>query len=220
MKNFKVVISESTDPFFNTETDEYMLKLVGKNIIPPVIRFYKNKSSVIIGRFQCSEIEADEEFCGKNGIPIIRRISGGGAVFHDKGNLNVAIYIPDVLMPAKYVSECMRIFSKAISNALLQLGFPAEIDKHNSILIKGKKISGSAGAKKFGGFLFHATLLLNVDSKKMKKALSSKIFVNTKKRCVRSNTYETINLYEIKFVPEKKIRVAIAEEIDTTISLS
>ncbi|MCD6426785.1 MAG: lipoate--protein ligase family protein [Caldisericaceae bacterium] len=219
MKNFKMVISKSTDPFFNTETDEYMLKLAGGGAIPPVIRFYKNSDSVILGRFQCPELEADEEFCAENGIPIIKRISGGGAVFHDLGNLNTAVYIPENLMPAKYVSECMQIFSNAIRNALLKVGFPAETDTHNSVFVNGKKVSGSAGAKKFGGFLFHATLLLNADTEKMKKALNpKKTYEQVKKRCVKSNRSEIINLYEIKFVREETLINLISEEIDCTIN--
>ncbi len=219
MKNFKVVISKSTDPFFNTETDKFMLKLAGKKVIPPILRFYKNRDSVILGRFQCPEIEANEEFCEKNGIPVIKRISGGGAVFHDLGNLNIAIYIPEEIMPSHYVSDCMRIFSNAIKDALSELGFPAKTDEHNSVLVNGKKVSGSAGAKKFGGFLFHATLLLRSDAEKMKKALrSEKDYASTEKRCVKSNRYETINLYEIKFVPENEIKNAVICEMNKAVN--
>ncbi len=220
MKNFKVVISKSTNPFFNIKTDEYMLKLAGNGIIPPTVRFYKNSKSVIIGRFQCPEMEIDEEFCKRNGIPVIRRISGGGTVFHDQGNLNIAIYLPEKFMPAQYVSESMKVFSQCIANTLSILGFPAEIDEHNSVLISGRKVSGSAGAKKFGGFLFHATLLLNADRETMKKALHPKIAAKTKKRCVLSNRYKTINLYEIKFVPEEKILATIIEQIKVAINTS
>ncbi len=217
MKNFKLVISKSIDPFFNTAMDEYLLRLAGGRAVPPVVRFYKNRDSVILGKYQCPEIEVNEKYCAENNIPVIKRISGGGAVFHDEGNLNIAIYVSADKMPSVYVRESLIAYSGAVKKAIESFGIETETDERGAIFINGKKVSGCAGAKKFGGFLYHATLLLNADTEKLKKALKpEKTEIPQGKRCVRSNRSEVVNLYDVKFVPEKELLLSVFYEVDKT----
>ena len=205
MEKLKFILSKRVDPIFNLKMDEKLLHLVGQGGINQSVRFYKNADSVILGKYQCVELEANLNFCRANNIPVLKRISGGGAVFHDKGNLNIAIYIREENIPSRYMIESLKMFSGAISVSLNELGFNSEVGEHGEILINGRKISGCAAAKKAGGFLYHATLLLNVDMKKLHKALSPVKNFEPDRKYVRSNRVATLNLYNIRFVPENVI---------------
>ena len=118
MKNLILIKSNSYEPEFNIALDEMMLFLVGKGALPNVIRFYKNFPSVILGRFQYKEFEADEDYCKQHDIKILKRISGGGAVFHDLGNLNISLIVLERILPRKYILDNMFLLSSAIANAL------------------------------------------------------------------------------------------------------
>ncbi len=205
MKKLKLIISKRFNPFFNIETDKRLLHLVGQGAVVESVRFYKNYDSVILGRYQCEELEVNKEYCRLHGIPILKRISGGGAVFHDFGNLNFALYIKEQNMPSKYIIESMKTFSGAIADSLTELGVPAAVGIHGEIIVDGRKVSGCAAAKKFGGFLYHATLLLNADKERLHNTLTpDKNFVPDKKY-VRSNRAVIANLYEVKFMAEELI---------------
>ena len=209
MKKLKFIVSRRIDPFFNLKMDEKMLYLVGQGVMDEAVRFYKNSDSVILGKYQCEKLEVNIDYCEANSIPVLRRISGGGTVFHDVNNLNVAIYIKEQSMPSHYIVESMKMFSSAIANALTGLGVYAEVGTHGEVTVNGKKVSGCAAAKKFRGFLYHATLLLNTDRKKLHNALTPrKVFIPGRKY-VRSNRAVVINLYDVKFIPENVIIKAI-----------
>ncbi len=217
MGKLKFIVSKRVDPFFNVETDEEMLYLVGNNAMNQSVRFYKNRDSVILGRFQCIELEVNEEYCKRNNISVLKRVSGGGAVFHDENNLNVSIYLNERNMPSKYLVESMKMFSFAVKEALNSFGLPAKMGTHGEVLIYGKKVSGCASAKKFGGFLYHATLLLDVNMEKLRRALSPPKNVKVNRRCVLSNRAEIINLYDVKVIPEKEIMDSIYEHFESVL---
>ncbi len=217
MGKLKFIVSRRLNPFFNVRMDEKMLYLVGNDAMNQSVRFYKNRDSVILGRFQCIELEVNEEYCKSNNISVLKRVSGGGAVFHDENNLNVSVYLTDRSMPSKYLIESMKIFSFAIKEALNSFGVPAEIGIHGEVLIYGKKVSGCASAKKFGGFLYHATLLLNVNTEKLRMALSPPKNVKVNRHCVLSNRAKIINLYDVKVIPEKEIMDSIYEHFESVL---
>jgi lipoate-protein ligase A len=217
MKNLILIKSNSFEPEFNISLDEMMLFLAGKGVLPDIIRFYKNSHSVILGRFQRREFEVDEDYCRQNSIKIVKRISGGGAVFHDQGNLNIALTVPERDLPCKNVLDNMFLLSSAIANALRYFGIEAYVGEHSEILVKGKKVSGCAVSIKSGGFLYHSTLLLNSDLEKMKRALTPKREYEPTSKLIKSNRVSTINIYELKYIREEDLTQRIYFEIKTVL---
>ncbi|MHA1770105.1 MAG: lipoate--protein ligase family protein [Candidatus Thorarchaeota archaeon] len=138
------------------------------------LRFWRAESAVVIGRFQCSHKEVNFKFCNNNNISIARRFTGGGAVFHDLGNLNFALcmdqseqYIPRTL-PELYFN-----FIGGIATGLREIGIPSTFDSYRScIRINGKKITGTAGWIKRGVSFIHGTILIDADLEKLAKSLS------------------------------------------------
>lgn len=209
MKEFNLIRSLITDPVLNISIDEMLLRLVGKHTIKRSIRFYKNMDSVIVGRFQREELEVNLNYCKENHIPVVKRFTGGGTVFHDLGNLNITVALPDDELISPYLLENMHLFSKSILIALNSFSIEGAIGPHQEILISGKKISGCAAAKKYGGFLYHATLLMHSNLYKLNKSINVKKINSLNKKYVRSNRAEVMNLYSIKKIPEEDLEKAI-----------
>ena len=212
MRKTKCIFSSVTEPVLNVRLDEFVLHLAGASELL-FVRFYTNSPSVVLGAHQCEALEVNHTYCTQNGIKIVRRISGGGTVYHDEGNLNVAFAVNAHFLPEKYLAENVRFFADIIKDMLLSFGLNAELGKHNEVLINGKKVSGSASCKKFGGFLFHATLLLNADLEKMKNALrvSKGAVPPPGRRCVQSNRAEVANLYDFTFIERRLIMERICD---------
>ena len=214
MKNLILIKSNSYEPEFNIALDEMMLFLVGKGALPNVIRFYKNFPSVILGRFQYKEFEADEDYCKQHDIKILKRISGGGAVFHDLGNLNISLIVLERILPRKYILDNMFLLSSAIANALKYFRIEAYVGGRSEILVEGKKVSGCAVSVKHSGFLYHSTLLLNSDLEKMKRALAPKREYEPALKCVKSNRASVMNIYEVRYISEEDLTQRIYFEVN------
>ncbi len=214
MKEFNLIRSLITEPRLNISLDEMLLRLVGKHTIKRSIRFYKNVDSVIVGRFQREELEVNTDYCKEKQIPVVKRFTGGGTVFHDLGNLNVTVVFPDDELISPYLLENMHLLSKSILIALNSFGIEGTIGSHQEILVSGKKISGCAAAKKYGGFLYHATLLMHSNLRRLNKSISAKEINLSDKKYVHSNRAEVINLYSIKKIPEEDLEMAIFESLE------
>jgi lipoate---protein ligase len=156
----------------NMGIDEAVSEGVMKGTSPPTIRFYGWKpSAVSIGCFQSLKEEVDYRNCVRYGVDVVRRRTGGGAVYHDEeGEITYSVICPEELMPldinAAYRQVCGRIV-----DALDLLGIKAMFSPVNDVLVDGRKISGSAQSRRAEVFLQHGTLLLNVDRKRMFKLL-------------------------------------------------
>ncbi len=150
------------DAYTNMAIDEAIL-----NAAIPTIRFYRWKpSAVSIGYFQSIYEDVNVEECRRNGVDVVRRITGGGAVYHDKeGEITYSIVIPSSLYPD--IMESYHAICDAISKALKSVGLNAEHAGINDIVVNGKKISGSAQTRRNDMLLQHGTILLKVDIKKM-----------------------------------------------------
>jgi len=146
-----------TDPRRNLALEEYVLRHVRAH--ESYLLFYINEPSIIIGRNQNTIEEINTEFVRERGIHVVRRISGGGAVYHDLGNLNFSVitaYRPDRFN--RYEE-----FTRPVIEVLHELGVPAELSGRNDILAGGRKISGNAQFTSAGRMVSHGTVL--VDSK-------------------------------------------------------
>ena len=138
------------------------------------LRFWRSEAAVVIGRFQCVHKEVNLAFCEKNKIPIARRFTGGGTVFHDTGNLNFTICLDQSeSYVCRTLNELYWTFVGAIASALRTLGVPAIFDSNRSCLrINGKKITGTAGWIKQGVSFIHGTILIDSDLGTLKRALN------------------------------------------------
>lgn len=150
----------------NMSIDEAILRQVTAGESPYTLRFYRwNPSAVSVGYFQGMEQEVDLEACRERGVDVIRRLTGGGAVYHDyDGEITYSLAIPDTYpgMPRK-VLDSYGVLCAGLVEGLRALGVPAEFEPINDIVVNGRKISGNAQTRRFGGILQHGTLLCNVD---------------------------------------------------------
>jgi len=142
----------STDPAYNLAFEEYVQthRQTGDYLI-----LWQNKNAVIIGRNQNAEEEINAAFVKEHGIKVIRRNTGGGAVYHDMGNLNYS-FITDA---GDIAQRSANAFTGPVVKALKALGLDAEASGRNDILVSGRKVSGTAEHIIKGRILHHGTLL-------------------------------------------------------------
>jgi lipoate---protein ligase len=145
----------STSPFQNLALEEHVLRhLMGDE---DVLLFYVNDPSIIIGRNQNTVEEIAAEVVQERGLHVVRRISGGGAVYHDRGNLNFSFMTRDVHNRFSRYDE----FNRPVVEVLRALGVPAELSGRNDIVAAGRKISGNAQFATPDRMLSHGTLLFD-----------------------------------------------------------
>ncbi|WP_230504009.1 lipoate--protein ligase [Sutcliffiella rhizosphaerae] len=157
-----------TDPRINLAIEEYALKNL--NIEDTYLLFYINEPSIIIGKNQNSMEEINTKYVEDNGIHVVRRLSGGGAVYHDQGNLNFSFITKDD-------GESFHNFKKftaPVIDALNSLGVRAEMSGRNDILAEGRKISGNAQFSTKGRMFSHGTLLFDSEIEHVVSALNVK----------------------------------------------
>ena len=158
----------------------------------PTLRIWKNSESVILGRTQDIHREVNIEYCKQRGIEINRRISSGGAVYHDEGNLNISFFLPLKVLGREVLTAVGRL-TLLIYNALADIGIDnLAIHNLSNLTYKGSKISGSAQYMYSGFLLHHATLLVSSDLEKLENSL----LVKEREPQIRNSSkyYPTINL--------------------------
>jgi lipoate-protein ligase A len=175
----------STDPFFNLAVDEYLLK----NSMEEFLILGINERSVIIGKHQSAHRETDTKFIALNTIPVIRRISGGGTVFHDTGNLNFSFILNS--RDGKQID--FRKYTLPVISFLSTLGIEAKFGGKNDLLTGGLKISGNAEHVYRDRVLHHGTLLFDSDLDLMRGAIRKETS-KYETRAVRSNPSPVTNL--------------------------
>ena len=167
--------NDSTDPYFNIALEEHFLKNL--NFEDTIFSLWQNKPSIIVGKHQNSYAEVNHKFVLEHNIPIARRITGGGAVYHDLGNLNFTF----ITKVDHFDSIDIASYIMPIVEALNRIGLDARLSDRNSITIDGKKISGTAEAFANKKLLCHGTLLFNSNLNILKEALKPpNITVETK----------------------------------------
>jgi len=144
------IIRQQTDPYFNLAAEEYAMNALDSDCF----MLWRNAPAVIVGRHQNTLAEIDANFVRARAIPVVRRLSGGGAVFHDLGNLNYTFIVADSRARIDF-----RRFSQPILDALRDMGVPARFEGRNDLTIDGRKFSGNAECVSGGRLLHHGTLL-------------------------------------------------------------
>ena len=154
-----------TDPRINLAFEEYLLRQVSSE--EPLLLFYVNEPSVIIGRNQNTLEEIDPDYVNARGIHVVRRLSGGGAVYHDLGNLNFSI----VTNGKEHLHDFAR-FTEPVAAVLRSLGVPVELRGRSDLFVEGRKISGNAQYATSKRMFSHGTLLFDTDLGEMLRAIN------------------------------------------------
>ena len=183
------VIDKLTDPQWNLAAEEYLFKHLNE----PVFRLWQNENAVIVGHHQNALAEINIDYVSQNGIKVVRRLTGGGAVFHDLGNVNFTFI--DNRIDNEDTSSMFARFTKPIIEALEGLGVKAYLEGRNDLLIDGRKFSGNAVAVYKNRVLQHGTLLFSSSMADLSQALASRPEKFTGKS-VQSNRSRVTNISE------------------------
>lgn len=151
----KFINWKETDPEINLAFEEFVFTQMDQN--ESYFLLWQNDSAVIVGKHQNTIEEINQEYIEKNKIKVVRRLSGGGAVFHDLGNLNFTF----IVSANGQKTFDFKIFTEPVVQALQAMGVNAEFNSRNDIAIDGKKFSGNSQYAKKGRILHHGTILFN-----------------------------------------------------------
>ena len=189
-----IIYNDNTNPYFNLAMEEYLLK----NSTEDLFILWRNKPSVIVGKNQNTLSEINLEYVKENSIPVVRRQSGGGAVFHDLGNINFTF----ITNNNNSFSDFKK-FTQPIIDLLKTMGLDATFSGRNDLLIDGKKFSGNAQYNYRNKVMHHGTLLFSSQITDLSNALKVKSIK-----------------FEGKGIKSVKSRVTnISEHLDTKMSV-
>lgn len=190
--------------------EEAVARGVGKGLAPSTVRFWRSASSVVVGRFQSVEAEVDLEFCAERGITVVRRFTGGGAVYHDLGNLNYAVSTEKGGRTMEDFRRASVELPLAVIEGLRKLGLNPEFRGSNAILVNGRKVSGIAGAFRWNVIFHHGSLLVSTDLNVLRKALKCfRADYRPVERSVPSVKMEVANLSEFKGLRIEEVKEAL-----------
>ncbi len=191
----RIFFQPTTDPAFNLAVEEYLLYHTDEDCL----MLWRNDKSIIVGKNQNTAAEINRAFVSEYQIPVIRRLTGGGAVFHDLGNLNYTF----IRRHARDSFNDFALFSQPVVEALQSLGVPATLSGRNDLLADGKKFSGNAQVAYGDSVLHHGTLLFSSDMDLLSKALNvhplkvkSKGVASVRSRVTNLSEYTTCTALE------------------------
>ena len=188
IETIRLYESSSHDPYYNLAVEQHLLETVAANTC--ILYLWQNQNTVVIGRNQNPWKECRTALLEQEGGHLARRLSGGGAVFHDLGNLNFTFLLSQSDYDIHKQMEVIRL-------AVQSLGIPAEVSGRNDILSEGRKFSGNAFYKNGQKAYHHGTLLLEADMERLGRYLTpSKAKLQAKG--VESVRSRVVNLKEIR----------------------
>ncbi len=206
MKRTFVYESQSHDGFINLATDEWFLDHVGEDDL--VLHFYQNGNAVIIGKNQNPWVECDLRRMEKDGVQLVRRVSGGGAVYHDDGNLNFSFIAGKNRYDEKGQLEM-------ILEAVRDLGIPCAFTGRNDLECDGRKFSGNAFACRKENRQHHGTLLCSADLDRLTYYLTVSP-AKIKSKGIASVRSRVCNLNEFKQdLTVRNLRGAIVRQLES-----
>ncbi|MEK3970451.1 lipoate--protein ligase LplJ [Bacillus sp. FSL M7-0558] len=199
------------DPMINLAIEEYCLKYLDPE--ETYLLFYINQPSIIIGKNQNTIEEINTKYVEDNGIKVVRRLSGGGAVYHDKGNLNFSFITKD----DGDSFHNFKKFTEPVIQALEKLGVKAELSGRNDIMADGRKISGNAQFATRGRIFSHGTLLFDSEIEHVVSALKVKKEKIESKgiKSIRSRVANISELMDQKMTTEEFRKILLSYIFDT-----
>lgn len=202
-----IIDSPSHNAYFNIASEEYLLRRFPQE---DLFLLYVNAPSIIVGKFQNTLAEINLDYVQEKEIKVVRRMSGGGAVYHDLGNLNFSFHT----LLADHDFGDFSQFTQPVLSLLNRLGVPAVLEGRNDLLVDGKKFSGNAKLAKQGKMIQHGTILLNSEMEVLGQALKTNPlkFID---KATKSNRSRVTNL--ISYLPEgtttEQLKNFLTEEI-------
>mgnify|MGYP000855242825 CR=1 FL=1 len=160
----KIIQLESHDVYFNLAAEEYLFSQFDGT--EPYFLIWQNQNSVVVGKHQNTVEEVDLDFASRHAVQVARRLSGGGAVYHDLGNLNYSI-----IVHSDEMRWDIKRMADPVVEALRRAGVDVSLNQRNDLLIAGKKISGSSQYIRRNRLLHHGTLLFHSDLTLLSRAL-------------------------------------------------
>ncbi len=186
-----LIDSPSTNAYFNIASEEYLLTRFPTE---DIFLLYVNAPSIIVGKFQNTLAEINLDYVRAKNIKVVRRMSGGGTVYHDLGNLNFSFHT----LLGQHDFMDFSVFTAPVLKLLQDRGVPAVLQGRNDLLVDGKKFSGNAKLARHGKMVQHGTILLNSEMEVLGEALK----VNPLKfidKATKSNRGRVTNL--IHYLP-------------------
>lgn len=183
-----IIDSPSHDAYFNIALEEYLLY---KYPTEDIFLLYINAPSIIVGKFQNTLAEINLDYVNAQQIKVVRRMSGGGAVYHDLGNLNFSFH---TLLGSNDFMDFSK-FTAPVIKVLNSLNVPAKLEGRNDLLVDGKKFSGNAKLAKNGKMIQHGTILFNSDMSVLGDALKMNPLKYVDK-AIKSNRARVTNLID------------------------
>jgi len=166
VEQIRYITLNSTSPYHNLAVEEYLLQQTTDS----VFMLWQNDNTIVIGRHQNTAAEINQEYVDNHRVNVVRRLTGGGAVFHDTGNLNFT-FIQNVESGKKEIDFLK--YLQPIVNALQSLGVPVAFSGRNDLVINGQKISGNAMTFFGNRVLEHGTLLFSSQMSDLANALKA-----------------------------------------------
>lgn len=205
-----IIQSPSNNAYFNIALEEYLLYQFPSETI---FLLYINAPSIIVGKFQNTLAEINLDFVNEHNIKVVRRMSGGGTVYHDLGNLNFSFH---TLLGGFDFMDFSR-FTTPVIDVLNKLNIPARLEGRNDLLVGDKKFSGNAKLARNGKMIQHGTLLVDSDMSVLDTALKINP-LKYKDKAVKSNRSRVTNLKP--YIPEgmdtQQLATLLVEHLQST----
>ena len=192
--NWRLIDTDIADPYYVTAVDDAIAQARKVNNVPNTLHFYRrHPSCVSVGRSQKIEEDVELDNCKKYNVKVVRRTTGGGTIYTDKGCLIYGLIFENKI--SKSLGATFQNICASIVSALGTFDIHATCKKPNDILLYDKKISGSAQVKKDNITLIHGTILIDTDLEMMNNVLKSK---NTKVTTLSRECKNTPSVKEVK----------------------
>lgn len=179
MPRWRLLETSWEDRVLNLAFEWALPKLVGRAACPSTIRLWTNPACVVIGRSKLSLAEVKLDACRELGLPILRRPTAGGAVYHDGGNLNwTVVAVREGYLKSIGPSELEGLAARAVLELLASYGLEGHHEPRKGVFVNGRKTSGMAMYLARDAVMVHGTLLVNADLGRLRKVLSCKYEVS------------------------------------------
>lgn len=204
----RYIESDSTNPYYNLALEEYVFNALPKD--ESCFMLWQNENTIVIGKYQNTMEEINQHFVDANQISVVRRLSGGGAVYHDRGNLNFTFIVDQEQAPELN----FKVFAEPVVRALERLGIEAHFNGRNDLTIHGKKFSGNSQYVRQGRILHHGCIMVESNLTQVADALRVKEakFTSKNAKSVRSRV-TTINENAPAYISMEIFRQTLKEEI-------
>ena len=200
--------SSSTNPCYNLALEEYVFEQMDRS--QSYFMLWQNDNAIIVGKYQNTAEEINREFVEARGIRVVRRLSGGGAVYHDRGNLNFT-FITD---QEGFADFNFRAFTRPVLQALEELGVRASFTGRNDLVLEGRKFSGNSQYARHGRVLHHGCIMLDSDLDTLRDALQARDakFTSKSVKSVRSRV-TTINDHAPRKIAMEEFKSALKRQV-------